>query len=109
MKEKRKYPRIKIRFPIYCHRVESCSSFYSVFEDISKGGLQLIAEELLAINESVKFKIKFLGEIISGQGKVVWCRSSSNSSKQIAGVKFTRMESRSRQYLSDFLFNLATP
>lgn len=106
MKEKRKHPRLSLLFPIHCHSLKSTTSFYTVFEDISKEGLRLIAEDLLAINESIKFTISLVGKSIKGEGKIMWCKSFQNEKRHIVGVKFTKIGPKNQRFLSEFLLEM---
>lgn len=108
MKEKRTHPRLSLLYPIQCHGLKSTTSFYTVFEDISKVGLRLLTEELLAINESFKFTINLVGKKIKGEGKIMWRKSFQNEKGHIVGVKFTKIEPKNQRVLSDFLQEMLT-
>ncbi len=106
MKEKRKHPRLSLLFPIYCYSLKSTTSFYSVFEDISKEGLRLITDNLLAINESIRFTITLVGKSIKGEGKIMWHKSFQNEKRFIVGVRFTKIEPKNHRFLSEFILDM---
>ncbi len=106
MKEKRNHPRLSLLLPIHYHSLKSITSFYTVIEDISKEGLRLIAEDLLAINESIKFTLTLVGKSIKGEGKIMWRKSFKNEKRHIVGVKFTKIEPKNQKFLSEFLLEM---
>ena len=106
MKEKREHPRLSLLHPIHCHSLKSTTSFYTVFENISKEGLRLITDDLLAINESIKFTITLVGKSIKGEGKIVWRKSFQNGKRHIVGVRFTKVEPKNQRFLSKFLLEM---
>jgi len=108
MKEKRKHPRLDLLHPIHCHDLKSSTSFYAIFENISKEGLKLITDDIRAINEYIKFTITLVGKSIKGEGKIVWCESLQNGKKFTAGVRFTKIEPKNKSFLSKFLLDMLT-
>jgi hypothetical protein len=106
MKEKRKHPRLNLLYPIHCHSLKSSTSFYSEFENISNEGLKLVTDDLLDINESIKFEINLVGKSVKGEGKIVWHKSFQNKKRYTAGVKFTKLEPTNQRFLSKFLLDM---
>ena len=106
MGNKRKHPRIKISFPVRCERLESHRSFYTVFKDISRGGIKLISEEFIGINKAVKFEINLINELIRGKGRIAWCNPQAYSERYMVGVEFTEMDTRTQKNLAAFISNI---
>ncbi|MBN2119466.1 MAG: PilZ domain-containing protein [Candidatus Omnitrophica bacterium] len=106
MDEKREYSRIKISFPVRCEGLERHKPFYTVFKDISKGGLKLISEEFLSVNSFIKFEINLINNLIKGKGKIVWCNPQAYAERYWAGLEFTEINTSALKTLSDFLSNI---
>ncbi len=104
--EKRKYKRVKISFPVRCEGLESKRLFYTVFKDISKGGIKLILEEFLAVDKLIRFEINLINTLIRGKGRVVWCNHQPYSERYWAGIEFTELDSSAEKTLSNFLSNI---
>ena len=103
MEDKRKFPRVNISFPIRCEGIKSRKDFYTVFKDISKGGVKLISNQFLALNKQLKFEINLIDKFIQGKGRVAWCNALPYSERYTAGIEFTEINSRNEKELSDFL------
>ncbi len=97
---------MNLLFPIHCLSLKSSTSFYAVFENISKEGLKLITDDLLAINESIKFTLTIVGKIIKMKGKILWHESSQNGERHIVGVRFTKIEPKNQRFLSKFILEM---
>ena len=108
MKDKRKHPRLRLLHPIQCQSLKSRTSFYTIFENISKEGLRLITDDILAINESIKFTITLVGKSIKGEGQIVWRESSKNGDRHTAGVRYTKIDPKNQRFLSKFLLDMLT-
>ena len=106
MEEKRKYPRVRISFPVRCEGLPTRKSFYTVFKDISSGGLKVISEEFMAVNKSIKFEINLINTLIRGKGKVAWCNPQSFADRYWAGIEFTEIGPSAQKALSEFLSNI---
>lgn len=107
MEEKRKYKRVKISFPVRCEGLENHRPFYTVFKDISTGGIKLIAENFLSVNKFLKFEINLVNHLIRGKGKIVWCNPQAYSERYLAGIEFTEMDVNAEKVLSNFLSNVS--
>lgn len=103
MKEKRKHTRLRIRFPLFCYCLTSKASFFSAFEDISIGGMCLIGNGYLTLNERMEFKIKFPGRTVSCKGTIVWNKELRDSKDMKAGVEFTNLGSKNQKYIDEFI------
>lgn len=108
MNEKRKHPRLKLSLPLFCNSLTSRFSFYSAFEDISIGGLSLVDIRFLSLNELLKLKIEFPGRTVRCEGKIVWLKNLPDSEDKKAGVEFTNMEPKNRDYIKDFISDMKT-
>ncbi|MFC1514352.1 PilZ domain-containing protein [Candidatus Omnitrophota bacterium] len=106
MDEKRKQQRVKISFPVRCEGLDSRRGFYTVFKDISVGGLKVISEEFLAVNKAIKFEINLINTLVKGKGKVVWCNPQSFADRYFVGLEFTEIGPSAQKTLSDFLSNI---
>ena len=106
MEEKRRQERIRISFPVRCEGLKSRKTFYTVFKDISTGGLKVISEEFLAVNKSIKFEINLIDTLIRGKGKIVWCNPQTFADRYWAGIQFTEIGQGAKKVLSEFLSNI---
>ena len=106
MEEKRKFERVRISFPVRCEGLQSHKPFYTVFKDISEGGLKLISEEFLAVNKFVKFEINLINNLVRGKGKIVWCNPQAYTDRYWVGLEFTEIGTGAQKTLSDFLSNI---
>ncbi len=103
MNEKRKHPRLRLSLPLFCYGLTSRFSFYSAFENISIGGLNLVDIRFLYLNELLKLKIEFPGRTVCCDGKIVWLKNLPDLEDKKAGVKFTSLDSQSRDFIADFI------
>jgi len=103
MEDKRKFSRVNISFPIRCEGVKFRKNFYTVFKDISKGGVKVISNEFLKLNKQLKFEINLIDKFIQGKGRVAWCNSQPYSDRYTAGIEFTEISRKSEKELSGFL------
>ena len=106
MENKREHPRIKISFPVRCEDLTSHKSFYTVFKDISEGGVKIISEHFHAVNKFIKFEINLINSLVKGRGKIVWCNNQPYSERYVIGIKFTEMDLHTKTSLSKFLSNI---
>ena len=106
MEEKRKHQRVKISFPVRCEGLDSRKSFYTVFKDISTGGLKVISEEFIAVNKFVKFEINLINTLVRAKGKIVWCNPQAFADRYWAGIEFTEIGPGAQKVLSEFLSNI---
>lgn len=106
MKEKRKHRRLRISFPLFCYCLTSRASFFSAFEDISLGGMCLAGNGFFTLNELLEFKIEFPGRTVSCKGKIVWNKDLPDSKDKKAGVEFTNLGSKNRDYIKDFISDM---
>ena len=106
MDEKRAFPRVRISFPVRCEDLASHKPFYTVFKDISEGGIKLISEDFMPINKSFKFEINLINNLVKGRGRIVWCNSQPFSERYLAGIQFIDIEPNAKDRLSKFLSNI---
>ncbi len=92
--------------PLFCYGLTSRFSFYSAFENISIGGLNLVDIRFLSLNELLKLKIEFPGRTVRCEGKIVWLKNLPDSEDKKVGVEFTSLESKSRDFLADFISDM---
>ncbi len=105
VKEKRKNPRLSISLPLFCYCLKSRTYFFSSCENISLGGMYLTGDGFLKLNELMEFKIEFPDKTLSCKGKIAWLKSLSASKIKKAGVEFTYLESKNREYIADFILD----
>lgn len=103
MEEKRKKQRVRISFPVRCEPLKTHKSFYTVFRDISEGGVKLITEDFMSINTFLKCEINLVEELIRAKGKVVWSSPQPYSDRYYTGIEFTEIEPKSQERLSKFI------
>lgn len=108
MENRRKHKRVKISFPVRCENVQSKDYFYTVFKDISKGGIKVISDEFMKTKNPVKFEINFVNQLIRGKGEIAWCNPESYSERYLTGVKFTEVNEKDKRTLSSFLSNITS-
>ncbi len=101
--DKRIFPRVRISFPVECQSLANKKFFYTVFKDISKGGLKLLSDEFIKIDSKLKIEINLIDQIIKGVGKVVWCQQQPYGDHYTAGVQFTEIDQNDEKVLSSFL------
>lgn len=57
----------------------------------------------LKLNELMEFKIEFPGRIISCKGKIISIKYLSGSEDWKTRVRFTNLESKDREFITDFI------
>lgn len=108
MSENRQHSRVRISFPVRCEGIASRKPFYTVFKDISTGGIKLVSETFIGINKRVQFEINLVNELVKGRGRIAWCNSQPYSERYLVGVEFTEMDPAVRERLSAFLSNITS-
>ncbi len=108
MSDKRAHKRLQMKYPLLCHRQKSETLFFIVFDNISEGGMKICPKDTLEENERIGFDTKILGNIIKGEGKIVWYKPALNGGYNSAGVKFTKIEPIIKKNLSKCLLELTT-
>ena len=108
MKNKRKHSRAKISLPIYFQDTNSRKLFYTIFKNISEGGLKLVTEKSLTPGQSILFEMELVSSIVKGEGKVTWSSNERNSEKCVAGIEFTNMDEKAKKALCEFLLKMTT-
>ncbi len=103
MNEKRKHSRLILKFPLFCSCTTSKVSFYSAFENISLGGMLLVNNRFISLNESIEITIVFPGRTVRCEGKLVWLKNLPDWEDKKAGVEFTSLDSQSRDFIADFI------
>jgi len=106
VREKRKHARINISFPIGCQIQGAKKPFYTVFKDISQGGVKVITDNFMKKDSRIKLEINLIDKIIRGIGKVAWCRQKPYSDAYIAGIEFMEITPAGNQALKHLLSQL---
>lgn len=101
--EKRRFPRIGLKFPV-SYKVRGTSEFdQTVANDISCNGLSFIEDKFVAPETRLMFEIKILDKVLHPIGRIAWANQLPHSSRYSMGVEFLEMETDTRDYLSDFV------
>lgn len=108
--ENRKQNRFRTPYTAKCEGLAHHNRFYSVVHDLSHGGMKLVAESAVELDEDVNVDINFIDKKVSGKGKVKWCSKSdtSNGDRYSIGVEFTDMDETSKAMLENFINMLNT-
>jgi c-di-GMP-binding flagellar brake protein YcgR len=107
MQNKRKHERVRISFPVRCEKITSKDYFYTVFKDISQGGIKVISDEFIKTDKPIRFEINFVNQLIKGKGRIAWCTPETYSERYLAGIEFTEVNKKDHQTLSNFLANIS--
>ncbi len=106
VREKRKYQRINISFPIGCQVIGDKKPFYTVFKDISEGGVKVITDNFMKKGSRIKVEINLIDTIVNGIGRIAWCRQKPYSDNYISGIEFTEINPNSSQALKHLISQL---
>jgi len=105
MREKRKYQRISVPFPIECKTLPKRGYFNTVCKDLSLGGAKIVSNEFIPANGLLKVDINLIGAS-NLKAKVAWCSQDKGSERFSAGLEFIEMNESTRENLSNFLSNI---
>ncbi len=103
MNEKRKHTRLILSFPLFCSCTTSKVSFYSAFENISLGGMLIVNNRFISLNEPIEITIVFPGRTVRCEGKIVWSKYLPDSEEVKIGVEFTNLDYKNRDFIADFI------
>lgn len=99
--ERRANIRRNIRVPVDMNLVDISTAILGKIQDISAGGMKVKAEITpapLKIGDEVWFSVRRDFLKFQGGGKILWAHVDDT-----VGIKFTRLEKKSRRSLEDFL------
>lgn len=102
--EKRRFPRIRLKSPVQCHRrgVNELSQ-NAVTDDISLSGMSFTNEQFLSPNSMLMLQINVLSRILYPIAKVVWSNPLPHSDRYQVGVQFMELDPLERRYLGDYI------
>jgi len=101
--DKRRFPRIKLKTPIY-YRVRGKQEFnHSLTEDISEGGVALTNEGYIAPFTNLMLEIRILSQILAPVGRVAWASPIAHSNRYRVGVEFMQLEPQKTDYLREYI------
>ncbi len=101
--ERRKFPRIRVSFPVECKLLPAQDYFYTVSKDLSLCGAKIVSNEFIAKNEVVKLSLNLINKILDVKARIVWCSRERAADRYSAGVEFVEVGRSSRDDLSAFL------
>lgn len=103
MKEKRKFPRVAVSFPVECKTLPARNYFYTVSKDLSLGGTKILSNDFLARNHHLKVNINLIDKVLTLQAKVIWCNKERVSERYSTGLEFTEIPKMAKNDLFGFL------
>jgi hypothetical protein len=103
IKEKRLFPRVKLKLPLRYQIVNTPEAAQSVSEDLGSGGISFINGSFIAPNALVKLELYIQSKILSPVGRVTWSQLMPHSNRYRVGVEFTDFHEGEEKYLSDFI------
>jgi hypothetical protein len=103
LKEKRLFPRVKLKLPLRYQIVNTPESAQSVSEDLGSGGISFINSSFIAPNALLKLELYIQSKILSPVGRVSWSQLMPHSNRYRVGVEFTDFHEGEKKYLSDFI------
>jgi len=103
LQEKRLFPRVKLRAPVYYQARGNPAGGSTLSDDISLGGVALTVDNFFPTETVIGIKIYVLARVIQPIGKVVWLTGKPHSAKYRMGIKFLEFDPREKEYLSDYI------
>lgn len=103
LQEKRIFPRVRLRAPVYYQVRGNPAGGSTLSDDISLGGIALTADSFLPTETIIGLKIFVLSRVIQPIGKVVWLTGQPHSAKYRIGIRFVEIDPREKEYLSDYI------
>lgn len=103
MKEKRKYPRIAVSFPVECENLPSRDYFYTVSKDLSEGGVKILSNNFIPKDNYLKLNLNLIDKILDLKAKVVWCNKERIAERYLTGLKFVEVDNLAKAELSKFI------
>lgn len=106
--EKRRFRRVKVKFPIR-YQIRRGGFFAAALtEDISLSGTRLNADRFFSHGLNLNLEVNILTKIIKPVGKVTWTQPRPHSDRYQMGIEFIEINPEDKNYLSDFI-NLRLP
>lgn len=105
--ENRTKTRFRLPHTVICEDLEEHKPFYTVVKDLSQGGVNLVCDESMQIDHTVKLDINLVQNRIQGQGQVRWCTKNEDRGRYNVGIQFTELDNESKDSLSSFIEGIA--
>lgn len=103
MEEKRKYPRLKLAFPIECEMTKNPGHSYTVTKDLSLGGAKIISEKFIPKGKVLKMKLNLIKQVFNFKTKIVWSRRERFSDRYSLGCEFIEIPEIYKNRYQNFL------
>ena len=103
LQEKRIFPRVRLRAPIYYQARGNPAGGSTLSDDISLGGIGLTADNFFPIETIIGLKIFILSRVVQPIGKIVWLTGQPHSAKYKMGIRFVEIDPMEKEYLSDYI------
>lgn len=105
-KERRRFPRIEVKFPVRFQERISGMKGSSVVKNISENGTQILTNELLPVNRNFFMEL-FISEMpiktISTMARVVWNEEIPYTERYHVGLVFDQIGDQAKKSLSEFI------
>ncbi|KPK43003.1 MAG: hypothetical protein AMJ78_00070 [Omnitrophica WOR_2 bacterium SM23_29] len=103
IKEKRRFKRISVKFPIR-YQIRRGGFFAAALtEDLSLSGTRLNADRFFPHGLNLNLELNILSKIINPVGKVIWAQPRPHSDRYQMGIEFIEISPKDKNYLSDFI------
>lgn len=103
MREKRKYSRVNVSFPIECKTLPSRKYSYTVSKDLSLGGVKILANDIIPKDDRLKLSVNLIKNVLNLTARVAWCSKERLSDRYLAGLEFLDLNLAAKKMLADFL------
>ena len=102
--EKRHFPRIGLRTPLYCKIRGTGGCKNAISDNISLGGMGFTNDKFIAPKTTlVCLQLNILSRVLNPIGQIAWANSLPHSNKYQVGVEFLELDPSEKNYLKDFI------
>ena len=104
--DKRRYPRVSFLDPVQAVAIANpCRHWYLLAQDLSEGGLMLLAPEVLAVGERLLLGVEVdaVAEPIRAVGRVAWVAQAGCQDHYRVGIEFVEVDEVARQRLRELV------
>lgn len=103
LKEKRRFPRIKLRTPLR-YQIRGRPEFdHAISDNIGLGGMSFVINRFITPLTVVMLEINILSRILRPIGKVAWSSPLPHSERYRLGVEFLELDHPQKDYLADYV------
>jgi c-di-GMP-binding flagellar brake protein YcgR len=103
MEERRKYPRIKVSFPVECKVLSQRIYFYTVSKDLSLGGVKILSDEFIPKDNVIRLRVNLIDEMLHLKARVAWCNRKRISERYLMGLEFVELNEENQRNIFRFL------